>query len=1107
MASPIILTIASVFKSAGLNQARTALLGANKDFATLASGIGKAAGAFGAFQAITSSRDFIVNAVEDTQRFERNMLALKQVFEGVTPVMANFTKEVESYGLSQGQAAQASVFLGSVLKQYGFSIGESSEQTQRLVVLAQDLATTFGYDVQDALLAITALFRGEYDPIEKFGVAMKQNEINAYLLTKGLGNLEGQELANAQATARLELLFDRAGDSMGAFSRASDTLYVAQSRLTAITENISVAFGAPLQQPIADITNLFADLAKEHGPAVVKIATAIGDALVNIGPLFVKIGESVILLVVNLLPLVELFGGLLNIVGKVLTPAFEVLNTVLGFTATVFDTVSAAGGYVVLMLDRIDIAIAKSDFGVFIAPLLEKLADLGGSFDTVETAVENIGFAFRARTGDFATFSTGARGVSAALRATRNEARHLASSLPTPELTYFQEELQLLGLYSKDAEGELSGIAGLFDQIAEAAAKSEASKEFELMGFNASQIAYFLTKPDWAEIFGNISRLAKIAALDINMMGYGASILFFDQIKDANAALAVLRAEAFGGAPKPGGGTGKAEAKKEARDYVKEFYASLQEEVMKQTATLKLKSMGASDGLIGEIIGSDDWLKIWIKIKQGVIVLDELQEAFNKTATGAKELEDAIQAWYDYDEAVQAVKDTLVKTIAGIREQGEALKLTFSDLLGAFTVLPTIEAVMGRFETAVVAQLESIERSLLQTFRNGDIFEAGYNELRKFAAQELQVLRAIQRQRDDLASRYTLSEALISEYRTALTGALSLTSLFGQLKTETEKRTVTEVTQGVARLSGSLREFNITVTKSYEETIDKVIDKSGGLLDGFREMAVKARAFGDNLQRLRALGLDPMLFDQLVSAGVEAGGQTAQALVEGGSATISEINGLFAEINTIGANLGEEVAATLYGTGIDLANGLLEGIRSEQDKLENLARTMADAFNAAFQSRINVQIDSVTAERVGQATADAQAQIDKIEVPSVPRVNPELQKLDALIAGATKALSGQLSSASRAGVAGKLGGFEALRQDIVSGSASTIGGLTRGLSSAEAQAIARGTGGQVVNNYYNVTAPVSNSRVDSYSNGQTFATGLATFNASNKNLTTQLTGV
>ena len=44
MASPILLTIASVFKSAGLNQARTAVAGAGKDFGSLAGQIGKAAG-------------------------------------------------------------------------------------------------------------------------------------------------------------------------------------------------------------------------------------------------------------------------------------------------------------------------------------------------------------------------------------------------------------------------------------------------------------------------------------------------------------------------------------------------------------------------------------------------------------------------------------------------------------------------------------------------------------------------------------------------------------------------------------------------------------------------------------------------------------------------------------------------------------------------------------------------------------------------------------------------------------------------------------------------------------------------------------------------------
>ncbi|NBU23944.1 MAG: hypothetical protein EBS38_08615, partial [Actinobacteria bacterium] len=179
MPAPIILPILSIFKSAGLNRARQALLGASKDFSSLAGTIGQAAGAFAAFNALTSARQFTLESVELTQRYERNLLALQQVFEQMTPQMRMFSKEVEAYGLSQSQAAQASVFLGSVLKQYGFSIEESASQTQRLVKLAQDLAVTYGYDVQEALLAITALFRGEYDPIEKFGVAMKQNEVNA----------------------------------------------------------------------------------------------------------------------------------------------------------------------------------------------------------------------------------------------------------------------------------------------------------------------------------------------------------------------------------------------------------------------------------------------------------------------------------------------------------------------------------------------------------------------------------------------------------------------------------------------------------------------------------------------------------------------------------------------------------------------------------------------------------------------------------------------------------------------------------------------------------------------------------------------------------------
>jgi hypothetical protein len=183
----ILIPFVSIFRSAGLKQAQSALGGLNKQYDNLGKTIGAAVGAMAGFSALQSAQQFITQSVESTQRFERNLLALNQVFEDAAPSLVNFTKEVQNYGLSQSQAAQASVFLGSVLKQYGFNVNQANAQTQNLVVLAQDLATTFGYDVQEALLAITALFRGEYDPIEKFGVAMKQNEINAVRAARGLG--------------------------------------------------------------------------------------------------------------------------------------------------------------------------------------------------------------------------------------------------------------------------------------------------------------------------------------------------------------------------------------------------------------------------------------------------------------------------------------------------------------------------------------------------------------------------------------------------------------------------------------------------------------------------------------------------------------------------------------------------------------------------------------------------------------------------------------------------------------------------------------------------------------------------------------------------------
>jgi len=258
VASSIILPILSTFNAAGVRAAQNSLTGLSASFGGVSKAAAKAGFALAAFQGVVAGVGFAVNSVAAASALERNMNALGLIFGSTTPKMQEFARSAQSMGLSTAEAAKASTFLGSVLRGAGFSAADAATQTQRLVGLASDLATVYGYDVQEALTGMTALFRGEYDPIEKFGVAMKQAEVNAVLASKGLGKLTGQELLNAQQQVRLELLYQRTAAAQGAFAKQSGTLFVEQKKLEATFKNIQAAIGEALIPVLSDLATQMA---------------------------------------------------------------------------------------------------------------------------------------------------------------------------------------------------------------------------------------------------------------------------------------------------------------------------------------------------------------------------------------------------------------------------------------------------------------------------------------------------------------------------------------------------------------------------------------------------------------------------------------------------------------------------------------------------------------------------------------------------------------------------------------------------------------------------------------------------------------------------------
>ena len=951
----IIMALVSVFRASGIEQASKALRGLDGDFKNVAISAGKAALNFAAAGSIQKLTQYIDDAVTITQKYERNILALNQTFEDQAGRMRQFTQDAVDMGISQSQAAQASVFLGSVLKQYGLETSVSATETQKLIGLSQDLATTYGYDLQEALLAMTALFRGEYDPIEKFGVAMKQNEINALLAQRGQDKLTGTMLFQAQVQARLDLLYQRSADSMGAFTRATDTLYAAQSRLNAAIENQQIAFGEPLQKPITALTNSSAKLASETTPAF----ATFGETIANIG-------EAIV-------PLVELINnGLANAINGLAKP----LETVNLFFDVFAERIKAANKE----LER-NTALGKDSA---IVKLGNDLADTAGADVMFTNALEwmneqltNSLYMFRAVSDEYSSFDNGAKAVSVSIRRAWAEQRRLNQEQEAALVagTAFENMLRSIGTEADTTAGKTSTMTSVFAEIDNAIAQSNAKTALEDLGLSAGLIEKVLTDPNWEQIFGDISRLARLTAIDI------ASISSVTAAAGYSNEIAAIR-ERLANAFTVDNGKGGAGS---AKNYVEDFFAGLRDEVAKQTASNKLKSYGATQGLIDSILGGDGWEQVFNKvIANGKSGIKSLQDQFNKTKSGIAEInalqeeatalaeaqknaaEDAKKAIQDQQDAY----DELVKSLAEFRN-------SMKDLV-SLDVLGTIEVQIGKFEQAVVSKLDSIKSSLKNALDNKQIFQGAYNQLIAYADKEMAALQAIQRQRDALAAKYDFVSNLLSSYREAFTSSLSLTSLISQIEAKTKQVTVTETTTGISNITNSLKQLQVVIKREYTDTINTTSSASETLVENFRNMADKARAFGENLKKLKQMGLDPQLFSQLVQAGVEAGGQTAQALVDGGQATITEVSSLFEEIGSVGVAVGEYVAEDFYATGETFGSSLLDGIRSQQTNLEQLARDMATSFQDNFDVKVgNATKQVAEVAQLDNSLNNLKAQLDK----------------------------------------------------------------------------------------------------------------------------------
>ena len=191
--------------------------------------------------------DYAKAAADQASQAEQAAGAVEAVFkESVAQIEAASAAASTAVGLSESDYEQLASVLGAQLKNMGQSVEDAAGQTIDLIGLGADLAAQFGGPTSQAVEALSSLLRGERDPIERYGVSIKQAAIDAKLAEQGLSDLTGEARTAAEYQATLALLTEQTADVTGRFAEESNSAAGAAQIANAEWENAQATLGEKL---------------------------------------------------------------------------------------------------------------------------------------------------------------------------------------------------------------------------------------------------------------------------------------------------------------------------------------------------------------------------------------------------------------------------------------------------------------------------------------------------------------------------------------------------------------------------------------------------------------------------------------------------------------------------------------------------------------------------------------------------------------------------------------------------------------------------------------------------------------------------------------------
>lgn len=210
-----------------------ALLGRAARVAGLALGAGAAVG--------------MRRAVTAASNLEEQVNKTSVVFGRAAPSVLSWSKTtVNSIGMSQREALEATGTFGNMFTSMGIGEGKAAQMSKTMATLGGDMASFNNASPEETLLAIRAGLAGETEPLRRYGVFLTAARVKQEGMRMGLKAVGGELTAASKAQATYSLIMQDTAKQQGDFRRTASSAANQQRILRANLENLAAAVGAKL---------------------------------------------------------------------------------------------------------------------------------------------------------------------------------------------------------------------------------------------------------------------------------------------------------------------------------------------------------------------------------------------------------------------------------------------------------------------------------------------------------------------------------------------------------------------------------------------------------------------------------------------------------------------------------------------------------------------------------------------------------------------------------------------------------------------------------------------------------------------------------------------